>query len=1074
MRLLCVDTLKLRQFDEPNKPPPYAIASHRWCDSEVTLEDVESRRNTKSAGYKKVRGFAEYVKDNVPSIKWLWIDTCCIDKRNAVELSFSINSMFRWYRDAELCLAYLGDVKTVDNHESFRQSMWFTRGWTLQELLAPRTVVFLTKHWKVIGNKGASAVRYRWTTTGPSLEGRISQIAGIPEDILRSYEAASRLDISEKRRWMDGRITTREEDIYYAMLGILDLGLVVNYGEGRARAEQRLLAAIDAQKVDLSRLTVVRNAVFNSSVEETTSFCLEGTRSEILRNIQQWVDGSDEKSIFWLCGKAGTGKSTISRTIAQRLNQSQSLSEQPCLGASFFFKRGEQDRSNANLFFATIAAQFADLIPAMRRPILAALDKDSFMCSRGLQEQFEKLLLQPVLSLNPASLPRQRFVIVIDALDECDRSTDIRLFLRLLAQLDGESNLRLRIFLTSRPELPVQLGFRALDGSLHQDIVLEEVQADTIHRDIRAYFDAAFVKIREDRIDAVELQHWPSEANLQALVELAVPLFIFASTVCRFVSETKPRKRLELILAQRHAAVTSHLAKTYLPILSRLLGGKPQREREELIQDFRKIVGPIVLAADPLSVSSLASLLCDESQDVEEEDIRELLRHLHSVLEVPSNPHDPVRLLHLSFRDFLVDAEREDQEGFWIDEVETHAKLSQYCLRRLNEDGVLRLDMCRVVQPGTRRFELSPQQIQTHIPPDVAYACSYWPLHIMKGRSRLRDNGGVHRFLRRHLLHWLEALSWLGRISSAIGHISALLSIVDSDSHDVTNFLQDAKRFVLRNRYVIDLAPLQLYHSALVFTPTQSLVRRTFSHEIRQEWARFPEVPVNWSAEVQKLEGHDDRVTAIVFSPDGQVIASASWDQTVRVWNAATGEQTQKLKGHGNTVSAVAFSPDGQVIASASNDNTVRVWNAATGEQTQKLKGHDHYVTAVAFSPDGQVIASATYDQTVRVWNAATGQMIHVIPDVRVTSRFFLVFSEDGNCLRTSAGEFHIPHRGLVMPSGTYARTSFLELRDQWICNQGADILWLPHEYRGSCSAVYEKALVIGQTSGAVSIFRLE
>ena len=407
----------------------------------------------------------------------------------------------------------------------------------------------------------------------------------------------------------------------------------------------------------------------------------------------------------------------------------------------------------------------------------AALDKDSFLCGRGLQEQFEKLLLQPLLSVDPAHLPQQSLAIVVDALDECDRNTDIRMFLKLLAQVEAKSALRLRIFVTSRPELPIQLGFRQLDGSLHQDVVLEEAQEHTIRRDIRAYFDNEFAKIKEERLlkrsDGALPIDWPSEDDLQTLVDLAIPLFIFASTVCRFVSESKPQKRLRLILEQRYNAGFSHLAKTYLPILDQLLLEKEGEEPDAMLGEFREVVGPIILAADPLSIAALASLL-----DIDEEDIRDRLEGLHSVLQIPSNLHDPVRLLHLSFRDFLVDPKRKDKGGFWIDEVQTHKRLADYCLRRLNESATLRSDICCVAQPGTRRTEWSTQHITMNIPPDVAYACSYWPLHLVNDEEELYDDGQVHRFLQQHLLHWLEALSWLGRLSGAIAYISQLQSLV--------------------------------------------------------------------------------------------------------------------------------------------------------------------------------------------------------------------------------------------------------------------------------------------------------
>jgi len=214
--------------------PLYAILSHRWGEEEVLFEDVrDGSFERKTGGYEKIEFCAKQAAQN--QLQYFWIDTCCIDKWNRQERSTAINSMFSWYQEAERCYVFLPDVSVsitggVDLknvwEESFRSSKWFERGWTLQELIAPRSVEFFSSEGHHLGDKR-------------SLERLLCEITSISPEALQGYPLES-FSIPERMVWAESRKTTEPEDSVYCLLGILNVHMPASYGEGKEKARERL------------------------------------------------------------------------------------------------------------------------------------------------------------------------------------------------------------------------------------------------------------------------------------------------------------------------------------------------------------------------------------------------------------------------------------------------------------------------------------------------------------------------------------------------------------------------------------------------------------------------------------------------------------------------------------------------------------------------------------------------------------------------------------------------------------------------------------------------------------------
>jgi ankyrin repeat protein len=657
--------------------PAYAILSHTWGPSneEVTFQDLLEDTGKKKNGYYKIT----FCRDQAAKdgLRYFWIDTCCIDKSSSAELAESITSMFRWYYDSAQCYVYLSDVSHDRRKEEsgvscfawesvFRTSRWFLRGWTLQELLAPRLVKFFSKEGILLGEK-------------LSLEQQIHEITHIPIRALRRaplYE----FKVEERMSWTGKRQTTREEDGAYSLLGIFGISMLPNYGEGKENAFKRLhreireasdrrFPSLDENHkqmlIDSLRFDQIeaRHMTIKTAHTKTCTWLLQSP---------EYVDWLDSKKLeehhgfLWIKGKPGAGKSTLMKFA---LANARKMTNETIVIYFFFNARGEELERSTVGTYRSLLLQLLERLPDLGH-IFESLGLSPSNIST--EQQWNVELLKALLEKTISSLKGSSVVCFIDALDECDelQIRDMVSFFERIGELAVSSGIRFQTCFSSRhyPHITIRRGL---------SLVLEGNEGHT--QDITNYL-ASELKIGHGTI---------AQKIRNDLQDKASGVFMWVALVVSILNQEFDRGRIHA-LKRRLQEIPTDLHELFHDILTR-----DSRNKDELLL----FIQWVLFARRPLSPEQLYSAVLSgvEPEALMELDPAEIttdvinkfiLDSSKGLAEVTASKFKRVQFIHESVRDFLL------KDGvlsnIWSEfgsnfRGRSHERLKQCCLTYIND-----------------------------------------------------------------------------------------------------------------------------------------------------------------------------------------------------------------------------------------------------------------------------------------------------------------------------------------------------------------------------------------------------
>lgn len=790
-------------------------------------------------------------------------------------------------------------------------------------------------------------------------------------------------------------------------------------------------------------------------------------KNEVLKDCYKWVfqtksyqdfmdwQSEDTPNLLWIQGQAGTGKTMLLAGIMEELNTFSANSVSPTTLHFFFQDRdGQTDQSliAVKSLLWLLLSQYPYLVQYVHEVQGSQENLFDGDYAFTITSDLIKTMLQDD-RIDPV-------ILILDALDECEYKARTMLtnFLGSLLQLNSRDNGRVKVLISSRPLEEIKIAVKGIKSTIPRATI--EVDNISLEAPITAFIEWNIDRLEESTEDKTLLP-----TIRKGLRKRASNTFLWVSLVCQELNHYGLHMWEDIL-----GEIPDGLVELYDNLLAKLEGSKYKRH----VHTCKKALTISILARRPLSLSELALLA-----EIEESMIRSIVHDCRSFLTIQG---DTVYLFHQSVQDYLQD----NYNRLQVQRREyIHQSIFELSLKGM--ESQLERNMYKLPYAGSSFEDNSlpaPDPLRA-----IRYSCRFWVHHLKHGDSTYDASDMIYSFLRKHFLHWLEAMSLMHMMPDSIEIIEELKPLTtvslrftptcSNDSADfqkshsmLHGFLQDAKRFTLKNQHTATTAPLQLYSSGLLFSPQSSIIRREFQKEIPAWITRFPSAETQWDAVLQSLD-HPSAVRFTCFSPDGRFLASSSWAgpiaeySIINICDPNTGALKQRLKIT-NSMSSLAFSPDSQRLAATCWDNWIRVWDTVTWTEIKvphqyersavgftsgnellvstagfstlsiwdiktsasdpKIKIETHAeIGAVSFSPDAALLAHIRRDRTIKIWNTSTGALEQTLVDQLGSIEDVLVFSFGNDMLvsgsrnalrlwKTANQEpiFTLPHKGSV------------------------------------------------------------